>query len=221
MANLDGEVNIYGKKESGKTVFAYSIAKYFLDEFEKYKDCFDIMDGQHRLFSFLEEKRKIEDNINYDLTFNMYITPTLRTRRLIFKNTNEEQKQVPSNLLLWFRKQLNMLSDKEKNYHTVVELLNKESCSPLKGKIIMGAEKIVGGLKAEQIINGNKSSYPYLGVSMLNIEDARNYINYRRYITDNNITSGVIVIDIEKDSVAYKNGMESGDIITQIKKQLC
>ena len=70
--------------------------------------------------------------------------------------------------------------------------------------------------KAEEIINGNKSSYPYLGVSMLNVEDARNYINYRRYIPDNNITSGVIVIDIEKDSVAYKNGMENGDIITQI-----
>ena len=70
--------------------------------------------------------------------------------------------------------------------------------------------------KAEQIINGNKSSYPYLGVSMLNVEDARNYINYRRYITDNNINSGVIVIDIEKNSPASKNGMESGDIITEI-----
>lgn len=70
--------------------------------------------------------------------------------------------------------------------------------------------------KAEQIINGNKSSYPYLGVSMLNLEDARNYINYRRYITYNNITSGVIVIDIEKDSPASKNGMKSGDIITEI-----
>ena len=70
--------------------------------------------------------------------------------------------------------------------------------------------------KAEQIINGNKSSYPYLGVSMLNVEDARNYINYRRYITDNNINSGVIVIDIEKDSPASKDGMESGDIITEI-----
>lgn len=70
--------------------------------------------------------------------------------------------------------------------------------------------------KAEQIINGNKSSYPYLGVSMLNVEDARNYINYRRYITDNNINSGVIVIDIEKDSPASKDGMKSGDIITQI-----
>ena len=70
--------------------------------------------------------------------------------------------------------------------------------------------------KAEQIINGNKSSYPYLGVSMLNVEDARNYINYRRYITDNNINSGVIVIDIEKDSPASKDGMKSGDIITEI-----
>ena len=70
--------------------------------------------------------------------------------------------------------------------------------------------------KAEQIINGNKSSYPYLGVSMLNVEDARNYINYRKYITDNNINSGVIVIDIEKDSPASKDGMKSGDIITEI-----
>ena len=70
--------------------------------------------------------------------------------------------------------------------------------------------------KAEQIINGNKSSYPYLGVSMLNVEDARNYINYRRYITDNNINFGVIVIDIEKDSPASKDGMKSGDIIIEI-----
>ena len=70
--------------------------------------------------------------------------------------------------------------------------------------------------KAEQIINGNKSSYPYLGVSMLNVEDAKNYMNYRRYIIDNNITSGVIVIDIEKDSPASKNGIQSGDIITEI-----
>ena len=70
--------------------------------------------------------------------------------------------------------------------------------------------------KAEQIINGNNSSYPYLGVSMLNVEDARSYMNYRKYITDNNIKSGVIVIDIEKDSPASKAGLESGDIITEI-----
>jgi len=70
--------------------------------------------------------------------------------------------------------------------------------------------------KSEEIINGNKSSYPYLGISMLNVEDAKNYFNYREYITDNNITSGVIVVDIENDSVARNNGMQSGDIITEI-----
>ena len=41
-------------------------------------------------------------------------------------------------------------------------------------------------------------------------------MNYRKYITDNNIKSGVIVIDIEKDSPASKAGLESGDIITEI-----
>lgn len=143
------------------------------EEFEKYKNSFDIMDGQHRLFSFLKEKIKIDDSVDYDLTFNMYPTPSLRMRRLIFKNTNEEQKQVASNLLLWFRKQLNMLSDKEKTYHPVVELLNSESCSPLKGRIIMGAEKIVGGLKAEQVINIlAKSKIKNLGGQELNDEKA-------------------------------------------------
>ncbi|MBR2603912.1 MAG: DGQHR domain-containing protein [Bacilli bacterium] len=141
------------------------------EEFEKYKNCFDIMDGQHRLFSFLEEKIKIDDSVDYDLAFNMYVTPSLRTRRLIFKNTNEEQKQVESNLLLWFRKQLNMLSDKEKTYHEVVELLNTENSSPLKGRIIMGGEKIVGGFKAEQIINIlAKSKIKFLGGNELSDE---------------------------------------------------
>lgn len=123
------------------------------EEFEEYKNSFDIMDGQHRLFSFLEEIMEIDESANFDLSFNMYITPTLREKRLIFKNTNQEQKPVPSNLLLWFRKKLDMfINNDEKNYYAIVERLNNESCSPLKGKIIMGDEKISGGFKAEQII---------------------------------------------------------------------
>lgn len=123
------------------------------EEYAAYQNSFDIMDGQHRLFSFLDDIIKINDTVNYQIVFNMYITPSLRERRLIFKNTNEEQKQVASNLLLWFRKQLDMLTEKEKIYHPVVELLNTETCSPLKDRIIMGAETITGGYKAEQIIN--------------------------------------------------------------------
>ena len=82
----------------------------------------------------------------------MYIKPTMREKRLIFKNTNEKQEKVASNLLMWFREKLNMLNVKEQTYHPLVSLLNTESCSPLKGRIIMGAEKITGGFKAEQII---------------------------------------------------------------------
>ena len=70
--------------------------------------------------------------------------------------------------------------------------------------------------KAEQIINGNNSSYPYLGISMLDVDTAKSYPNYRRYITNNNITSGVIIIDIEENSSAGKAGLESGDIILEI-----
>lgn len=70
--------------------------------------------------------------------------------------------------------------------------------------------------KAEQIINGNNSSYPYLGISMLDVDTAKSYHNYRRYITNNNITSGVIIIDIEENSSAGKARLESGDIILEI-----
>lgn len=37
IVDLGKNVNVYGMKESGKTVFCYTIAKYYLDNFEKYK----------------------------------------------------------------------------------------------------------------------------------------------------------------------------------------
>ncbi len=122
-------------------------------EFEAFKDSFDIMDGQHRLFSFLPEFIKLSDDDCFEITFEMYIKPTTREKRIIFKNTNEKQEKVASNLLMWFREKLGMLSGREQTYHPVVELLNSETCSPLKGRIIMGAEKITGGFKAQQLIN--------------------------------------------------------------------
>lgn len=122
------------------------------DEFMNFKDSFDLMDGQHRLFSFLPEYIKISNDQDFEITFEMYIKPTMREKRIIFKNTNEKQEKVPPNLLMWFRGKLDMLSFKEQTYHPVVSLLNTESCSPLKGRIIMGAEKITGGFKAQQII---------------------------------------------------------------------
>ena len=121
-------------------------------EFEEYKNTFDIMDGQHRLFSFKDGNVIIDPDIPYEITFNLYVTPNLREKRKIFKNTNEEQKAVDPNLLLWFRRKLDMLKLDEISYHPVVEMLNFENGSVLKGRIIMGDETNVGGYKANQII---------------------------------------------------------------------
>lgn len=70
--------------------------------------------------------------------------------------------------------------------------------------------------KAEELINGEDSEYPYLGISMLDVETARSYPTYKKYLSGSDVTSGVIVIDVEKDSPADDAGIESGDIITKI-----
>lgn len=69
--------------------------------------------------------------------------------------------------------------------------------------------------KAETIINGNDSMYPYLGISMFNVTEAKNYINFRKYFINNNIEEGVFVIDIEPNSPAA-NKLKQGDIIIAI-----
>ena len=140
-ANIAGIPNLY------KMSFPETEA-----EFASFEDAFDIMDGQHRLFSFLAGKCKLSDDTVFDITFEMYIKPTMRERRLIFKNTNEKQEKVASNLLMWFREKLEMLNEKEQTYHALVSLLNTETRSPIRGRIIMGAEKVTGGFKAEQLI---------------------------------------------------------------------
>lgn len=53
------------------------------DEFDKMKDSFDIMDGQHRLFSFLPEYIKLSDDDQFEITFEMYIKPTTREKNHI------------------------------------------------------------------------------------------------------------------------------------------
>lgn len=70
--------------------------------------------------------------------------------------------------------------------------------------------------KAEEIIKGEQSSYPYLGISMLSVSDARSHIQYYRYLSNYNITSGVLICDVEKNSSAFKSGLDAGDVITEI-----
>ncbi|WP_373214251.1 DGQHR domain-containing protein [Ruminococcus sp. 5_1_39BFAA] len=124
------------------------------EELAAYSDSIDIIDGQHRLFAFdlrYRNENWKEDTI-YEMPFSMFITPDLRTRRLLFTITNEKQKAVSSNLLLYLKSKLGMLKPEEEMYLPLVKLLGSENKSPLKGRIIMSAEKIPKGYKAKELI---------------------------------------------------------------------
>ena len=69
---------------------------------------------------------------------------------------------------------------------------------------------------AEKIISGEKITQPYLGISMVNVVDAYYYPQYYNIIKENNISNGVIIVDIEKNSPADKAGLQSKDIIVKI-----
>ncbi len=74
---------------------------------------------------------------------------------------------------------------------------------------------------ADMIRRGEVIEQPYLGVSMLNVVDvlysySSRYASIYRDLTSHNITEGVVVYSVEKDSSAAKAGLEPGDIITKI-----
>ena len=70
---------------------------------------------------------------------------------------------------------------------------------------------------ANKIIDGETISQPYLGISMLNVSDAYYYMPYRNLLYD--ITSGVIITDIDNNSPASKAGLQVNDIIIKINQK--
>lgn len=141
----------------------YSIKKadfgdeiYFMEfpskdsEFEKYEESIRVMDGQHRLYSFQDEFCCLKADVNYEIGFTLYIRPSIRDRRNIFLSCNEKQEKVSSNLLMWLRDKLDLLTSDEKKYYGLVSKLSAEY--PLQGHIIMSAEKHRNGVKAQEIV---------------------------------------------------------------------
>lgn len=70
--------------------------------------------------------------------------------------------------------------------------------------------------KAEEIISGVSSEYPYLGVGMIDIATAYYSYEYYDLIKSSGLSSGVIVTQVEKKSPAGEAGLKDNDIITKI-----
>ena len=134
--------------------------KYYIEfpdsdvELANYANTIDVIDGQHRLFAFDEKYRDpdFKDSEKYELPFSIFITPSIFVRRKLFTTTNEKQKAVSPNLLLYLKSMLGMLDSAEEAYLPLVNAMNDENMSPLKGRIIISAEKISKGYKAKELI---------------------------------------------------------------------
>ncbi len=143
-----------------KTETVSDETKYYIEfpdsdvELAAYSNTIDVIDGQHRLYAFDEKYRDpdFKDSEKYELPFSIFITPTIFVRRKLFTITNEKQKAVSPNLLLYLKSMLGMLDLAEETYLPLVKALNDENMSPLKGRIIISAEKIPKGYKAKELI---------------------------------------------------------------------
>ena len=69
---------------------------------------------------------------------------------------------------------------------------------------------------ANKIINGEEISQPYLGIYMINVADAYYSREYYNILSALNVTSGVLVTDVEKGSDAEKGGLQKDDVIIKV-----
>jgi DGQHR domain-containing protein len=148
--------NSFEIKQDSDTQFYYIDFPSDSNEFISFQNTIDVMDGQHRLYSFLDEFCKLGVDTPFELGFTLYDKPTLAQRRKIFISCNEKQEKVSGNLLMWFKIQLDMVSDEERDFYSVVQKLSEEY--PLRGHIIMSAENIKNGVKAKEVMAAMKQA---------------------------------------------------------------
>lgn len=148
--------NSFEIKYDSNTQFYYIEFPSERNEFNAFHNKIDVMDGQHRLYSFQDDLCRLGTDTPYELGFTLYDKPTLSQRRKIFISCNEKQEKVSGNLLMWFKIQLNMVSDEERDFYSVVQRLSEEY--PLRGHVIMSAETIKNGVKAKEIMAAMKQA---------------------------------------------------------------
>ena len=121
-------------------------------EVNNYLDALEVIDGQHRIRAFMDEyiHPDFPADKRYEMVFTLFNRMSEREKREIFMITNEKQVKVPGNLLRLFKRELDLLKGDELVYD-LVETLNKEDFSPLKKRIMIGAQKITKGYQESQL----------------------------------------------------------------------
>lgn len=180
------------------------------EEIARCRGTLNIIDGQHRIFSFRDDFRSPEfkDSTVYELTFGLFITPDKSERQMLFMVTNEKQEAVDPNLLYYLQDQLGLLNERERQERRLIEKLNYEDASPLKGRIILNAETIKRGYKARELRKILRRTFPdgMLGLDMLAGVDSR-FDVICRYLEGWESYYGLSFAHPEKDTMTKISGL--------------
>ena len=109
-------------------------------------ECFEILDGQHRLIAFNKNDCRIPDDEVYEMGFVVCDRLTGNLKKEIFVIPNKTQEKVDKDVILSMMESLNILDENKSKHYRLLISLNKEEASPLKGRIKIGGEKITRGL---------------------------------------------------------------------------
>lgn len=113
----------------------------------------EILDGQHRLISFSADyiDPTLKDDEDYQMGFVVFENLTLHERKEVFLISNEKAEKVDEDVLRHIKRWLGLLLNDEEKMYDLVTLLSKEVDSPLRGRIVIGGNKVTSGLKLTQI----------------------------------------------------------------------
>lgn len=147
-------INLIGKFEimHDENDIPYILFPENEEEQNAYSGCIEVIDGQHRLLAFAPDLRDplFSDDTPYQMIFSVFCKLTEDEKKELFMVTNEKQTKIEGNLLRLMRKALCLLGHNEE-YFDLVCKMNAEEISPLKGRIMIGANKVKKGYKEGQL----------------------------------------------------------------------
>ncbi len=149
-------INLIGKFEilHDENDMPYILFPETEEEAKEFAGCIEVIDGQHRVLAFAPDLRDplFSDDTPYEMIFSVFCKLTEDEKKELFMVTNEKQTKIGDDLLRLMRKALCLLGQNEK-YFDLVCKMNTEEISPLKNRIMIGADKVKKGYKEKQLSN--------------------------------------------------------------------
>ena len=147
--NIMDKLSIHQDRETGRFYLCLPETE---EEFRDCQGCLEAIDGQHRLLAFAEDLRDplFSEDTTYQMIFSVFDRLSMNEKKELFMITNEKQTKVDNNLLRLLKKALNLLGPDEAVFDLIGQM-NQEDFSPLKGRVMIGAESIKKGYKEGQL----------------------------------------------------------------------